>query len=90
MSNPAVFIKLITSSKAKSNINYKKEYENAQQILSALQIICEGRDSAKVDLPVAGNAVSAADEIRKYKGLVDDGIISEDEFLAKKKELLGL
>lgn len=32
---------------------------------------------------------SAADEIRKYKQLFDDGIISEEEFNAKKKELLG-
>ena len=33
---------------------------------------------------------SAADEIRKYKGLLDDGIISQEEFEAKKKQLLGL
>lgn len=30
------------------------------------------------------------DEIRKYKQLLDEGIISDDEFNAKKKELLGL
>ena len=34
-------------------------------------------------------ATSAADEIRKYKQLLDDGIISEDEFNVKKRELLG-
>ena len=33
---------------------------------------------------------SACKEIRKYKALLDEGIISEDEFEAKKKELLGL
>lgn len=33
---------------------------------------------------------SAADEIRKYKALLDDGIISEEEFAQKKKELLGV
>jgi len=32
---------------------------------------------------------SAADEIRKYKQLLDDGIISEEEFSVKKKELLS-
>ncbi|MBU8597785.1 SHOCT domain-containing protein [Alkalihalobacillus clausii] len=31
---------------------------------------------------------SPADEIRKYKSLLDDGIISEEEFEKKKKELL--
>jgi len=34
--------------------------------------------------------VSSADEVRKLKGLLDDGILSQDEFDAKKKELLGL
>lgn len=33
---------------------------------------------------------SPADEIRKYKALFDDGIITEEEFLAKKKQLLDL
>lgn len=31
-----------------------------------------------------------ADEIRKFKKLADDGIITQDEFEAKKKQLLGL
>ena len=33
---------------------------------------------------------SEADEIRKLKGLLDDGILSEEEFNQKKKKLLGL
>lgn len=33
---------------------------------------------------------SEADEIIKYKKLLDDGIISQEEFEAKKKQLLGL
>lgn len=38
--------------------------------------------SAAVDDP--------ADQIRKFAALRDDGLISEDEFQAKKRELLGL
>ena len=34
--------------------------------------------------------VSAADEIVKFKGLLDQGIITQEEFDAKKKQLLGL
>ena len=30
------------------------------------------------------------DELRKYKELLDDGIITESEFEAKKKQILGL
>lgn len=32
---------------------------------------------------------SPADELKKYKGLLDEGIISQEEFDAKKKQLLG-
>ncbi|EMF0455843.1 MAG: DUF4428 domain-containing protein [Enterococcus hirae] len=35
-------------------------------------------------------ATSEIDEIRKYKELLDEGIISQEEFNAKKKELLNL
>ncbi len=34
--------------------------------------------------------VSAADEIAKYKALLDSGTITQEEFEAKKKQLLGL
>ena len=34
--------------------------------------------------------VSSADELKKYKELLDGGIITQEEFDAKKKQLLGL
>ena len=34
--------------------------------------------------------VSVVDEIRGLKGLLDDGILSQEEFDAKKKQLLGI
>lgn len=40
--------------------------------------------------PSNGGGISAADEIAKFKGLLDQGIISQEEFDAKKKQLLGL
>lgn len=36
------------------------------------------------------NSIDAADQIRKFKQLADDGIITQEEFEAKKKQLLGL
>jgi predicted Zn-dependent peptidase len=36
------------------------------------------------------NQSSPADEIRKYKELLDDGVITQEEFEQKKKQLLGL
>ena len=35
-------------------------------------------------------AASSADEIKKYKDLLDSGVITQEEFDTKKKELLGL
>jgi hypothetical protein len=35
-------------------------------------------------------AASSADELKKFAELRDAGIISEDEFIAKKKQLLGI
>lgn len=39
---------------------------------------------------VIQQAASGADEILKYKGLLDAGIITEEEFNAKKAQILGL
>ena len=38
----------------------------------------------------SASAVSATDEIMKYKGLLDAGAITQEEYDAKKKQLLGL
>ena len=42
----------------------------------------EGNDKTNMD--------SSIDEVKKYKALLDEGIISQDEFDKKKKELLNL
>lgn len=39
--------------------------------------------------PVTTAGVSEADEIMKFKSLLDDGLISQEEFDAKRKQLLG-
>jgi hypothetical protein len=39
---------------------------------------------------IQSSSTSGADELKKYKELLDDGIISEEEFNAKKKQILGI
>ena len=39
---------------------------------------------------VNANNLSSADEIKKFKDLLDSGVITQEEFDAKKKQLLGL
>ena len=48
------------------------------------------RKVRKKQLQKINASVSPADEIRKFKQLWDDGIITEEEFQQKKKKLLDL
>ena len=36
------------------------------------------------------NEASSADDLKKYKDLLDTGVISQEEFDAKKKQILGV
>ena len=54
--------------------------------MSLLNVICMQEGSNDNLQPQA----SSADEILKFKALLDRGIITEEEFSAKKKQLLGL
>lgn len=38
----------------------------------------------------SAHIISSADELKKYKELLDSGVITEEEFNTKKKQLLGL
>lgn len=49
-----------------------------------------GKISKKVEKKVQDNKPDPIGEIKKYKELLDMGIITEEEFNLKKKELLGL
>lgn len=73
-------------------VTYKKEM--AQKILGAFQqAVAAASDSFPPDVPAApaGSAApSPADEILKYKHLLDCGAITQQEFDAKKKQLLNL
>ena len=44
----------------------------------------------KEEVVTPETSVSIPDEIRKYKSLLDDGIITQEEFDEKKKQLLNL
>lgn len=57
--------------------------KNAQQMFT---------DQASPNLyyPSSNYAQSAADELKKYKELFDQGVLTEEEFQAKKEQLLKL
>lgn len=88
INNPTVYINFITSSTKKNSIIYKTMYNSAQECLSVLQLITSSQEVPEGDkaTPVA----SSADEILKFKNLLDSGVITQEEFDGKKKQLLGL
>lgn len=89
INNPVVYINFLTAATKKNSITYKSAYNFAQECLSVLQLICDSQGATNV----ANNnvpATSAADEILKFKNLLDSGIITQEEYEAKKKQLLGL
>lgn len=63
------------------------------QDYATLKIVLPEKDSAYIPnegTTSKGAKTSSADEIMKYKKLLDDGIITADEFEKKKKQLLDL
>lgn len=83
-------INLITTDTKKSSIIYKASQTNAQNCISALQIITDINNQTSNQKSDVSIPTSDADEILKFKQLLDSGIISQEEFEQKKKQLLGL
>lgn len=83
---PEIFINLLTAGKVKSTSIVYKSYSNAaQRIISLLTLITDECSQQTVN-----NPYSPADEIIKYKQLLDDGVITQEEFDRKKQQLLNL
>lgn len=64
----------------------KKENGTAEQVKAQIEAFISKQFTASG----ATSALSPADEILKYKSLMDQGVITAEEFNKKKQELLGL
>lgn len=62
----------------------KKENEAAEQVKAQVEALIASANAT------TGSSASNADEILKYKSLLDQGVITEAEFEQQKKKLLGL
>lgn len=62
--------------------NQKEVYSSVSNLLKERQIL-NNTTNVKMEQ-------SSADELKKFKDLLDSGIITQEEFDAKKKQLLGL
>lgn len=63
----------------------KREQKMAEEIKEYIESILVNKSKSQVAASVSG-----ADEILKYKELLDQGVITDEEFQAKKKQLLGI
>ena len=87
MNRPTMYINLIESLNVKkSGSIYKSASSIAQDIISILEIISHENEVSKN----SSSSDSIAEEIKKYKELLDIGAITQEEFDAKKKQLLQL
>ncbi|WP_453992181.1 SHOCT domain-containing protein [Bacillus nitroreducens] len=87
MNNPVVYIPFLNSKTKKDGWIYKSVFKLAHECLSTFQLIC---DDQKNNVENNNTSTSSADEIRRFKELLDEGIITQEEFEHKKKEILGL
>lgn len=70
---------------------YKGHMQNVQKLVSFLDSICsQAAQQVPIEPPPFPQTISPADEILKYKELMDKKVITEEEFELKKKALLGL
>ncbi|MEK4578926.1 MULTISPECIES: PH domain-containing protein [Bacillus] len=79
----------IDTPQEKFNISLEKDSatainKNVHQVLDSL------KNSTTETQPVSTAVISVADELKKFKELLDIGVITEEEFNAKKKQLLNL
>ena len=79
-----------SSNSMRKSIGYIDDWHVYKSCLYTDDFTPSGRSDSKPKPSAKQESYSAADEIRKFKGLLDDGIITQEEFDAAKRKLLGL
>ena len=68
--------------------------DNVDQTIAALRTLIPSKEESVVQLETHNKettpVISSADELKKFKELLDCGVISQEEFDAKKKQFLGV
>lgn len=90
INNPVVYVNFIETDMKKDGIIYKNAYKMAHECLSVLELICNQQQPSSELTNQQANSSSAADEILKFKQLLDMGVLTPEEFEEKKKELLKI
>lgn len=83
MDHPNITLNLLVGKAQRGSWVYKTLMEQAKKIISTL-------DNIKDQVSPQADSASSADEIAKFKKLLDSGAITQEEYNKKKKELLGI
>lgn len=80
----------VTTASGAIKFTFLKNADEIHSVVSGLLIDRQTRSSTPAAPAAPAAAQSDADELKKYKDLLDSGVITQEEFDAKKKQLLGL
>lgn len=86
-SSKMIFATITITNGANTTVIEQVSKETADPMVKAIK---EAQQNYINKQNVSVQPLNEADQIRKFKSLLDDGIITEEEFKAKKKQLLGL
>lgn len=86
-SSKMIFATITITNGANTTVIEQVSKETADPMVKAIKVAQQNYINKQ---NVSVQPLDEADQIRKFKSLLDDGIITEEEFEAKKKQLLGL
>ncbi len=92
----ALYIACLSGETKRDSFVYTSSRDRAQQIYAAVQSM-KAQPAASAAVPVPTNTVAVnnnvddiEEQLTKLKSMVDSGIITQEDYEAKKKQLLGL
>ncbi len=85
-----VKIELISSSVKSNSRVYKVALERVQKIMSILAVATNDKDATnQIEQTNQDTSISVADELMKLSQLLDNGVLTQEEFDEQKKKLLS-
>ena len=87
---PAEYIELLTTEFKKDGFVYRVAKQQAEDIVAILASIVAENEKNQANNSNVQNTNDPITEVKRYKELLDNGIITQEEFDKKKKELLNL
>lgn len=89
LGSPEIVIPFIKSEVKTDSFIYKSCISLAKNLAATLAYVQSGKSEAELEKE-AVQGISTPDELQKFYNLKEAGVITEEEFEAKKKQLLGL